>query len=134
MANINQGWRKWIAVSCNHGPMADPVALQAVLSFKKTFKPHVTLHLGDFCDFAALRSGAKGSKDEGVSIQDDIHAGTSFLEALEPNVIFDGNHETRIYKLLDHPNATVSYAASQLVGELNDLATKLKAPARSLRH
>lgn len=120
-------WRKWIAVSCNHAQLADPVALASVLAFKRAWKPDTTIHLGDFCDFAALRSGAKGNSDESESIAEDVKAGTSFLEEYEPNWIFDGNHEERIYRLLGHPNALVAYCASNLLGELSDLAARLKA-------
>lgn len=120
-------FKRFLAVGCNHAQMADPVALESVLSFKQSWNPDTTIHLGDFCDFAALRGGAGGSKDESASLSDDLTAGTDFLEKLEPNVIFDGNHEERIYRLLDHPNAKVAYCARQLMGELNDLATKLHA-------
>jgi hypothetical protein len=120
-------FKRFLACGCSHGELADPVALEAVLAFKRSWKPDTTIHLGDFCDFAALRSGAAGSKDEAASLADDITAGTNFLEQLEPTHIFDGNHEERIYRLLESPNAKVAYCAQKLMGELNDLATRLGA-------
>lgn len=108
--------------------MADPVALEAVLAFKRNWKPNVTMHLGDFWDLAALRGGSKGTKDEAEPIGLDVDAGTDFLRKLEPNIVFLGNHEDRIMRYMNHPNAIAAYAASQLMGELNDLAAQLRAP------
>ena len=127
MAKPVASWKRFLACGCNHSTLADPVALEAVLAFKKHWKPDTTIHLGDNFDLAALRSGAKGNKDEAVSLVDDIKAGTEFIERLEPNVIFDGNHDRRVRNLLDHPNAMTAYFARQLCGELDDLARRLKA-------
>lgn len=121
------GFRKFLAIGCNHSTLADPIALDAVLAFKKTFSPDTVIHLGDNFDLAALRSGAKGTKDESASLEDDIKAGTEFIERLEPNVIFDGNHDRRVRNLVGHPNAMTAYFARQLCNELDDLARRLKA-------
>ncbi len=59
-----KGRKKFMAVSCNHGNRADPEALKAVLAFAKDFKPDLKVHLGDFVDMTAFRSGAKGTGDE----------------------------------------------------------------------
>jgi len=52
-----KGWKKWMAVGCSHGDQIDPDARKAVLVFKERWKPDMTIHLGDFLDLAAFRSG-----------------------------------------------------------------------------
>lgn len=116
-----------MAVSCSHGQYADKDSLDEVIRFKQAWKPHTTIHLGDALDFTALRGGAKGSKDEAAKLELDFDAGTNFIERLEPNLFFMGNHEDRVTRLLDHPNAITSYAASKVMGEISDLCRKLKA-------
>ena len=75
-------WKKFLAVSCSHGHLADAKATKAALEFKKRWKPDTTLHLGDAIDLAALRSGAMknpDSSDRASSIAEDFRAGTNFL-------------------------------------------------------
>ena len=75
-------WKKFLAVSCSHGHLADARATKAVLEFKKNWKPDTTLHLGDAIDLAAFRAGAMrspDSSDRAASIAEDFRAGTNFL-------------------------------------------------------
>lgn len=115
-------WKRFLALSCSHGNLADPDALKAVLKFKASWKPHRTLHLGDVFDFASLRSGADGTNDEGTDLFDDFHAGTRFLTQLEPTDVFVGNHCDRAYKLAQSNRAKVAYAAGRLVSDYETLA------------
>lgn len=124
MANITRRWKKWMAVGCSHGHLACPKALRAVLKFRADFKPNHTMHLGDYVDLAALRAGAKGSKDEAADIDHDLKCGTNFIEELEPNILFDGNHEDRLERMCEHPKAIVAYCAGKIVGEINDFCRK----------
>ena len=76
----------------------------------------------------AWRSGARDSKDEGASVSDDLLTGLGFLEKLEPQAVFIGNHEARIYKHAEHPNAIVREAARSTLSELRKAITQeLKA-------
>ncbi len=125
--NITRPWKRGLALGCSHGGLADPSALAAVLRFKQQWKPSLTIHLGDFVDMAAFRSGAKGSADEAESIEDDWRAGVNFLERLEPQQLHIGNHEDRVYRLQQSPNAIVSLAASHCVNAIHDTAKTLKA-------
>ena len=52
-----QKFKKFLAVTCSHGHLADAKATRAVLEFKKRWKPDLTLHLGDAIDLAALGQG-----------------------------------------------------------------------------
>ena len=50
-------WKRWLAVSCSHGHLANPVALKAALEMKKRWiRPNSgdkVLHLGDFLDLSS---------------------------------------------------------------------------------
>lgn len=118
--------KKILAVGCSHAIYADPIAISAVLKFKREFKPDTTVHLGDLVDTTALRGGAKGTPDEAKKIKPDIDGGIKFLRLLEPTVFIWGNHEARITRLQDHPNAIVSYAAEKICEALDEECKKLK--------
>lgn len=115
-------WKKFLAVSCSHGHLADAKATKAALEFKKRWKPDLTLHLGDAIDLAALRSGAMrnpDSADRAASISEDFRAGINFLHLLEPNVFFVGNHEHRLYEMQYSPSAIVSHCATSALADLH---------------
>jgi len=125
--NITRRWKRFLAVGCSHGNLIDPVAAHAVLRFRDQWKPAATIHLGDAIDTAAFRSGAKGSNDESEPIAPDIDAGIEFLKALRPTLIFNGNHEARLWNLMSHHNAIVSKCATSIVETLRANAKSLRA-------
>jgi hypothetical protein len=104
-----------MAVGCSHGNLIDPSARAAVLRFRRAYKPKRIFHLGDWCDTAALRGGAKGSADEGKPINCDIDTGLEFLEELGVTDCTMGNHDERPYRYLDHPNAMIRELGEMLV-------------------
>ena len=118
--------KRVMALGCSHGVYADPVAVDAVLRFRDEFEPSVVVHLGDAIDVTALRSGARGTADEGKRLEPDVDQGITFLQQLRPTVYLWGNHEDRLWRLRDHPNAIVSYAAIQIANALNETCRKLK--------
>jgi len=125
--NITRKWKKVFAVGCSHGMHADRKALAAVLKFRETFKPDTCIHLGDFCDTTAFRSGAKGCADESEPIQPDVDGGLEFLEKLRPTLVFAGNHEDRLWRLQHSPSAIVSHCAHGVIQEIEKTCRKLKA-------
>ena len=125
--NITRSWKKILAVSCSHGSCADPAALAAVLKFKADFKPQTVIHLGDFIDLPAMRSGAKGSSDESEPIRPDLDAGLDFLDALGANIVFAGNHEVRLWRLREHHNAIISELSSAIIERIEYRLRKRKA-------
>ena len=127
MANIGGTFKRFQAIGCSHGHLADPKALETVLKFRESFRPQIRIHLGDFTDQAAFRSGATGTKDETVSIADDLTHGLNFLREFRPTHLLCGNHEIRLWKLADHHNEIVSRAANSVIAEIRGLADKLKA-------
>ena len=116
-----------MAVGCSHGNLIDPTAADAVLRFRDRWKPATVAHLGDFVDTAAFRSGATGSSDESEPIGPDIDAGLAFLGLLRPTLVFNGNHEARLWRLQNHHNAIVSDCAGQIINRLRMATTRLKA-------
>lgn len=127
MSNITRRWKKWLAAGCSHGQFICPKARQAVLKFRADYRPDHVIHLGDFWDATALRSGAAGTKDESASIEDDLKSGISFLMELAPRWIFMGNHEDRIERFQDHPNAFKAFVAGRMIGDLHAAREKLRA-------
>jgi len=111
---IRKGVRRVFAVGCSHGEALDMDAAAEVLALKREFRPHITIHLGDWSDTTALLSSATGV-ERGRSIRDDCMAGIAFLQELEPQIVFTGNHDHRPYKLLEHNDAIVREAAESAV-------------------
>lgn len=116
-------WKKFLICGCSHGQLADPTALNAIIQFKSNYAPDKTIHLGDFIDTTAWRSGAKGGPDEVESVSDDMLSGLSFLRNLEPQLVFNGNHEYRIWKHARKPNALIAHAAAVAIVELREFIT-----------
>jgi predicted phosphodiesterase len=127
MANIAHRWKKVLAVSCSHAKYCDKEALDHVLRFKTDFKPHTTIHLGDFVDLTALMSGAKGAS-EAEPLIPDIDTGLMHLKMLGANVVLCGNHEDRAWRLRHSNNAVVAHAAHKIVEAIEDCCKKLRAP------
>ena len=126
-----KGWKKWMAVGCSHGIEIDPEARAAVIKFKAEWKPHTTLHLGDFIDLSAFRAGAvrdSNDADHASDVAGDLMAGIEFLHELEPNFILCGNHEARLWRFRESPNALLAYAANLTISKIEETAKKLRAP------
>lgn len=124
--NIGQKWKRLLAVGCSHGNLALQSSLDAVLEFQRRWQPDTTVHLGDLIDTAALRAGAKGSNDESEPLLPDLDAGLDFLEQLRPKILFAGNHEDRIYRLVNSPNAIAAMCAGEILNRLQMKCDKLK--------
>jgi hypothetical protein len=100
-----------MALGCTHGDLLDRDAFAAVMAFKDRWKPETRVHLGDVCDYAAFRSGAKGSKDEAVQLGPDVEAGARVIREYAPTHVLIGNHDERVWKLASHHNAIIAMAA-----------------------
>ncbi len=127
MANLNTKWTKYIAIGCSHGHLQDPTAIKAVLGFVDRWKPATRIHLGDFLDTAAFRTGARGSKDEAISLKDDLASGLQLLYDFRATHILNGNHEDRLWRDMDHWQVIRAECACALVGEIRGVAQKLRA-------
>jgi hypothetical protein len=124
--------RRFIAVADSHGDMLDPRSGEAVLTFIQDFKPEVRIHLGDAFDFRALRRGAsEEEKAEGLS--EDWEAGTDFLRKFyaggKENHFLIGNHDTRLWNLLNNVQGRVREYAQDGVKRFDQLMRRCKAHA-----
>lgn len=97
-----------------------------MLKFAKKFKPEIRFELGDVFDTTAMRSGARGTKDESRPLAPDYNAGLRWLERYEPTHISWGNHDWRIYELQDHHNAVISDCATTLWNRVMDQTKHIK--------
>lgn len=128
LVNVAVARKKILVVGCSHGEFLNKTVAAELFRFKQDFKPDVTVHLGDFLDTTAWRSGASGTADETKSPRDDFKAAQGFLGKLEPNLVFIGNHDHRPYTYLDHPNALISDLAAVCVCDIRQLVReRLKA-------
>ena len=119
-------WRRFMAVGCSHGHLADQALLRQVLAFKERFKPQLTIHLGDAIDLACLRGGAAGTADEACDPENDLNDGLAFLSQLRPQVYLLGNHEARLRHLMESPKAIISALACRVYQQIQDRAKELR--------
>lgn len=126
MANITRSWKRFLAVGCSHGHLADQQLLRGVLKFRDRWKPHKIVHLGDAIDLACLREGAIHTADDALSPDADLEAGLAFIEQLAPNVWHLGNHEARLVRLMEHPRAIVSGLAARIYQDIEHQAKRLR--------
>lgn len=90
---------KVLVMADNHGNHGNQDTLQAILDFKKDFKPDHTWHLGDNWNFACLRKGVniEDMEGAGVDLAEDVDAGCEWLAKLRPDMMNEGNHDARVW-------------------------------------
>ena len=125
--SITRKWKRLMAVGCSHGIHADSRAVEAVIKFRDDYKPDTCVHLGDFCDTAAFRAGARGTNDESEPVQPDVDGGLDFLERLRPTLVFCGNHEDRLFRLANSSNAIMAHCAQTVISDIYKVTVGLKA-------
>lgn len=124
MFGITKGKKKIVVVSCSHGHLIDKDAAEYALKFIDNYKPHTVVHLGDFVDMSVFM----GNKEDGDDISIDLLYGLQFLSNLRPNLVFLGNHEHRIYKILETAkNETVKFAAKKIADDIASICHGFKA-------
>lgn len=125
MANVVSKWERLIAVGCSHGHLGNKSVQDEVLSLCERWKPKHRIHLGDFLDLAAFRSGARGTNDEAANVAFDLKDGFQFLTDLRPTLVFMGNHEDRLFSFQQSPNALKAHVAGAVLKDLDDLRKKV---------
>jgi predicted phosphodiesterase len=125
--NINHETKKFLVCGCSHGHFIDQAVADEFLKFKEDYKPNLVMHLGDFLDMTAFRAGAAGTTDETSDISNDVVRGLNFIEKMNPDYLFLGNHEQRAYRLMKHHKAIISLAARAVVESIEDMAKSLTA-------
>ena len=116
-----------MAIGCTHGVYADQTAIDTVLAFADRWKPERRIHLGDVGDYAAFRTGAKGTKDEAAELEPDSAAVVSLIERYAPTDLLIGNHDLRIWRATTAINAITAKAAQALRNEFLTACDKVGA-------
>lgn len=107
----------FVAVGDLHGDRQDENAVHAFKKFVKEFDPKYRIFLGDIWDFRAIREGATKT-EKFHSMEEDFQAGMEFIEWFKPTVILLGNHDQRLWDLIEKEGVKKS-------GPLTDLAKRL---------
>lgn len=117
-------FKRVLIVGCSHGIYADDSALAAVLKFKAAWKPQITVHLGDAVDCTAFM-GSHLATGDGDPIIPDVDGGLEFINELRPQFYLAGNHEDRLLRLTKHRNEFISYAAHQVLNQIQETCNRL---------
>jgi predicted phosphodiesterase len=123
--DILSNWKRYVAVTCSHGKFISWPVANAAIKFATDYGAETRVHLGDWTDQTALRSGAKGTPDEAAAIPADLQASIDFMEAYRPTHLLNGNHDRRAYRLMNHPNSMVSFCSRKIIEEMRTLAERL---------
>lgn len=124
---MSRTYKRALIVGCSHGAHICPNARDAIIKFRKEYKPHKVIHLGDFCDTAAFRGGAIGTSDSAEPVAPDVDDGLTFLAEIGATDVLMGNHEDRLWRLACSPNAVVAYAAGKVMDEITKHCGRYKA-------
>lgn len=116
---MSRNAKRWMAVFDNHGDRQDNGAVEAALAFAKHWKPEVRVHGGDCFDFRCLRKKASDFERR-ASLSDDMEAGCSFLRRYKPTHFLRGNHDERLWDLLDEDDGKLAGYAKHLIEEIKD--------------
>lgn len=93
------GMEGFIVGSDLHGDRQDKVAVRGFLRHVDDFKPKHRIFAGDIFDFRAIRVGAD-KEEKRHSLQADFNAGMDFLKKYQPTVITLGNHDQRLWDIV----------------------------------
>jgi predicted phosphodiesterase len=115
-----------MAISCSHGHLVDEATWAEVLDFSRRWKPETRIHLGDYVDTAAFRSGAQGTPDETVNLASDKSAALKLLKEYRPTHLLNGNHDDRLWRSMGHHHAIVAEAARSMVQDVKKLVERMK--------
>lgn len=98
-------YEKCLLVPDIHAPFQDELAISALLSFSKWFKPDKVFILGDLVDFYAISSFTK-DPERALKLQDEIDMAYQIIKQIRnanPKAditLLRGNHEHRLQKYL----------------------------------
>lgn len=129
--NPIRNWKRFVAVSCSHGEIICPSARYELLTFCDQYKPHTTMHLGDFIDTTAFLAGATTTED--APVEPDIDAGLQFLRdfhsyASHQRHTWAGNHEDRLWRLATNRREMVAFAARCVIQHIETTCKLLDSP------
>lgn len=122
--------RRFIIAPDVHGIEQDEKSCHSLLEFARDFRPDIAVQNGDLFDFAALRRGADADERQST-LDEDYDAGTDFADrffglAKERHLLL-GNHDKRIYDLLDSCDGRLKTLGRQCIEKFEKWADKKKA-------
>lgn len=118
-------WKRFFVVADTHGSFIHWPDAEKMLRHKAEWKPHVTIHLGDFHDATALRVGADET-DQASNYGEDWSEAVKFLKLLRPNVCMVGNHDARLWHLANSPRTVVREFARKCIGDVEHVFSGLR--------
>ncbi len=107
-----------------HGNQQDPKANEVFFKFADLWKPQIRVSGGDNWNFVALRKGAS-QEERNESLEADYRAGKEWLERFRCTHFLEGNHDYRLWALLN-TQGPLRDLASRCVGDAEALFTKLR--------
>ena len=115
-----------IAMGDNHGHLACDDTLDAIMEGVSRYKPKVRVHLGDNWDMTCLRKGIEnGSKEAIDNLREDMDAGIKWIRRYRPTHFLFGNHEWRVYDLLQNTDSMSKARKAQDV--IDEMKRELRA-------
>ena len=115
-----------IAMGDNHGHLACDDTLDAIMEGVSRYKPKVRVHLGDNWDMTCLRKGIEnGSKEAIDNLREDMDAGIKWVRRYKPTHFLFGNHEWRVYDLLQNTDSMSKARKAQDV--IDEMKRELRA-------
>lgn len=97
-----------------HGDKRNAKAMSLFSQFVGDFKPDLRLHLGDYLNAEAFRSGAD-EHERRVGLKHDKQEAFDFFEWYRPTHVLDGNHDYRLPAYAKHsPGPLADYVTGIL--------------------
>lgn len=122
---IGKNFQRFVFGTDLHGSLQDPATVKAFLRFCDDFKPHIRTFGGDAFDYRALLKKAN-KEDRASSLVEDHEAGEAFISTYRPRVLLWGNHDWRMFRMVNSVDAVESALASKIVHQISELCRKLK--------
>jgi hypothetical protein len=124
MPNIVKAWKRAFIYTDAHADVIDKARLADAIKIKRDWKPHLTIDLGDWSSWDMFRDGARDSdlKDP----MGDARAIDKVWGQLEPNWVFEGNHDYRIWKAMGRNDKVIAGFARHLMDGIQECARKAK--------
>lgn len=117
--------KKFMVVTDTHGDERNKKAVDLAFEFMADFKPEIRIHLGDWMDARALRSGA-AEHEKRSGLRADKNAAFEFLERYRPTLLLDGNHDIRVVDSAANSTGPISDYCGEIREQATDLLRKFK--------
>lgn len=122
--------KKFVIASDIHGSLMNIDACESLHAFNEDFKPEIRVIAGDLWDFAAIRNGAS-PEEKAMSMAQDFELGSGFAKrfflAGEENHFLLGNHDARVWDMMDSSDGTKKDLAERMVGDITTLMRSCRA-------